>query len=160
MAGCGRKRSAAAFETFYVDHEAELYRYLARRLDAHAAEAVVAECFALAWDGFATRDRSIGGRAWLFGFALERLRSRRRDELAHLDRIARSDVELVADSACAQVAAALAQLDAVDRDMLTLHVWAGVSHDTVAWLTGLPAVIVERRVAGAYDFVQSRAAPD
>lgn len=163
MTCCGRKRSAnargaTAFESFYTDHEAELYAYLARRLDVATAEAVVAECFALAWAGFSTRDRSVCTNTWLFGLALERLRARRDDELAYLDRIATIDVDLGHRDECAHVAAALAQLDAVDRDMLTLHVWAGVSHESVASLLGLPTGLVERRVSGAYEFVQARAA--
>lgn len=166
MTCCGRKRSAnaraaAAFESFYFDHEAELYGYLARRLDATTAEAVAVECFTLAWAGFATRDHSVHAQTWLFGLALERMRMRRHDELEHLHRLARTDLDRKDLSDGAQVAGALAQLDADDRDMLTLHVWAGVSHETVASLIGLPAGIVERRVTGAYEFVQSRAAgPD
>jgi DNA-directed RNA polymerase specialized sigma24 family protein len=161
MVCCGRERSAnargaSAFESFYLDHEDQLYEYVARRLDARMAEAVVAECFALAWAEFATLDSSVCARTWLFGLALERLRTRRHDELEHLHSIARRGLSVASDAA-ARVASALVQLDAVDRDMLTLHLWAGVSHDTVASLVGVPVAIVERRVTGAYEFVQRRA---
>jgi DNA-directed RNA polymerase specialized sigma24 family protein len=166
MAGCERKRradattqssNAVAFEQLYVDHEPDLYGYLARRLEPSVAEDTVAEVFALAWQRFSARDPATSARTWLLGLALERLETRRDDELACLEHLASGRFTPAAASSCPHVADALAELDAIDRDMLTLHVWADVSHESVAVLTGLSAEIVHRRIAGAYSFVRDRA---
>ncbi len=128
-----RRANAAtsdAFEQLYIEHEAALYDYLVRRLDASTAEGAVAAVLASAWQQFGTRDLDLGVRTWLLGLTLAHLENHRVAELAHLKRLS-------VDHHDHDVARALAELDPLDRDMLTLHVWAGVEHESVAVITGL-----------------------
>lgn len=141
--------TSVAFERLYVEHERELYDYLARRLDAPAAEGAVAEVLALAWQRFGTRDRDLDVRTWLLGLALAHLGQHRVAEVAHLKRLSVSHHGH-------EVARALAELDPLDRDMLTLHVWAGVAHESVAAITGLSPAATRRRIDQAYAFVERR----
>jgi RNA polymerase sigma-70 factor (ECF subfamily) len=147
-------RSARAFEQLYLENEPLLYRYLARRLDPDAAEQTVAEVFALAWQRLPARDPAITVRTWLLGLAVERLATRRADELAWLRQLANPSIAAVTPCSHPHVAHALAQLDPIDRDMVTLHVWAGVSRETVALLTGVPAESVHGRIDRAHSFVR------
>lgn len=156
-----RERRATAamsteFERVYVDNQDALFDYLARRLDASTAERAAAEVLARAWQAFATRDRSVDEHTWIFGLALEHLERHRAAELAHLEHLAARPGDPASNPHRRRVARALAELDPLDRDMLTLHVWAGVEHETVAGLTGVPAVTVRRRIDQAYAFVQRR----
>lgn len=152
--GCSRQRhteprNAAAFEQLYLDNEAALYDYLARRLGPSSAEDAVAETFAAAWQCFAHLETSTKVRTWLMGFAIEKLRARRDDELAYLDCAH-------AGSSAPRVARALAELEAIDRDMLTLRVWAELSDECIAQLIGLPSDLVGQRVHAALQFVRHR----
>lgn len=153
--GCRRPRridprNAVAFEQLYLDNEAALFDYLARRLGPGGAEDAVAETFAAAWQCFAHLEASMKVRTWLMGFAIERLRARRDDELAYLDCAH-------AGASAPRVARALAELEAIDRDMLTLRVWAELSDECIAQLTGLPSDLVGQRVRAALQFVRRRA---
>jgi RNA polymerase sigma-70 factor (ECF subfamily) len=146
-------RDARAFERLYVEHEPELYRYLARRLGPTKAEEAVAEAFAVAWRGFPEVDSSLALRTWLLGLAVDYVRTRRDDELEYLG--------VLPPHRPSAVGSALAELDPVDRDMLTLRVWAGLSDESIAEVTQLPLDAVGRRIRAAHDHVRRRAtAPD
>jgi DNA-directed RNA polymerase specialized sigma24 family protein len=138
------------FERLYLEHERELYDYLARRLDAATAESAAAEVFARAWQQYPTRATELDDRSWLLGIALAHLERHRGAEVKQLEHLSRSHPGH-------DVARALAELDPLDRDMLTLHVWLGVEHDSVAVMTGLPAATARRRIEQAYAFVERRA---
>ena len=142
--------TSAAFERLYAEHEEALYEYLARRLDAPTAEVAVADVLARAWQQFGTRDRHLDVRNWLLSLALAHLDRHRVAELAHLRRLSVSHHGH-------DVAQALAELDALDRDMLTLHIWAGVEHRSVAAITGLSPAVARSRIDHAYAFVEQRA---
>jgi len=142
-------RDARAFERLYVEHEPELYRYLARRLGPTKAEDAVAEAFAAAWRGFPDVDASLAMRTWLLGLAVEYVRTRRDDELEYLG--------VPHAHTASPVALALAELDPVDRDMLTLRVWAGLSDDGIAEVTSVPVESVGVRVHAAHEHVRRRA---
>jgi len=162
MAGCRwrDRRSgpqAAVFEVVYVEHEVEVYRYLARRLDAATAEEAAVEVFAAAWAEYA-KDPSRDGsdvRRWLLGHAVAAVGRRRCAELGHLRHLASNGFS--SDSGCRHVARALVDLDPVDRDLLSLHVWAGVSHGCAGELVGVHPASARRRIDDAYDFVRRRA---
>lgn len=163
MAGCLRRDrrlsgpQAAAFEIVYVEHEGDVYRYLARRLDGSTAEEAAVEVFAAAWGEFAEEQKREGNdvRRWLLGLAVAAVGRRRCAELGHLRRLASSEPSSGPD--CGQVAGALVDLDPVDRDLLSLHVWAGVPHDCAGELVGVHPATARRRIEDAYDFVRRRA---
>lgn len=154
MAPVHEGNTAAAFERLFAAHEEEVYDYLARRLDPVAAERVAAEVFAAAWLRFCHRDPAGSPRTWLFGIAMERVGVHRGLETAQLDRLAR---QRVPPRGMTAVARALADLDPLDRDMLTLHVWAGVEHESVAELVGLPVAATRHRIARAHAVVERAA---
>lgn len=144
-------RDAREFERLYVEHEPVLYRYLARRLGPARAEDAVAEAFAVAWRTFPEVDRSLAVRTWLLGLALDYVRARRDDEIAYLG-VARDRPE-----GASPVAVALAELDPVDRDMLTLRVWADLSDEAIAHVTQQPIESIGARIRAAHDHVRLRA---
>jgi RNA polymerase sigma-70 factor (ECF subfamily) len=154
MARVHDANTAAAFERLFAEHESELYGYLVRRLDSATAERAVADVFAAAWWGFCHRDPVPCPRTWLYGLAIERVRAHRRIEIAQLALLARRRARSPGVPA---VARALADLDPLDRDMLTLHVWAGVEHESVAELVGLPVAAARRRIARAHAAVERAA---
>jgi DNA-directed RNA polymerase specialized sigma24 family protein len=149
--------NSAAFERIYVEHEHALFGYLVRRFDRATAEIAVAEVLARAWQDFATRDTTVDERVWIFGLALEHLEQHRAAELAHLEDLAVRPNAPISSGQRRHVARALADLDPLDRDLLTLHVWAGVEHESLGELTGLPAATARRRVDRAHAFVRRRA---
>jgi RNA polymerase sigma factor (sigma-70 family) len=125
------------FEGLYREHCVELLRYAAARIDAQAAQEVVAECFVIAWRRCAEipADRE---RAWLFAVAHRVLANERRAQLRQgrlLDRIdahtpaSSRSVADHADDAVEQEAVrrALARLHRVDREALQLTEWDGLS---------------------------------
>lgn len=142
--------TADTFEQLFVAHEHELYDYAARRLDAATAEQVVADVFATAWARFRRWGPTRCERTWLFGEAVDRIARHRSIEDAHLARLAQSGA--THDDVRA-VARALAHLDPVDRDLLTLHVWAGVTHESAAVAVGVPTATARRRIDRARAFV-------
>jgi DNA-directed RNA polymerase specialized sigma24 family protein len=162
MAGCrrrdrGSRHRAAVFEVVYVEHEVEVFRYLARRLDAVTAEEAAVEVFATAWGEYAEdpkRDER-DARRWLLGLAVAAVRRRRCAELQHLRHLASSG--LSSESRHGHVARALVDLDPVDRDLLSLHVWAGVSHGCAGELVGVHPASARQRIDDAYAFVRRRA---
>lgn len=141
-------RDARAFEELYEEHEPALFRYLARRLGPTKAEDAVAAAFAAAWHAYPDLDGRVAVRTWLLGLAVEHLRRCRQDELAYLDG-AHTDRP-------SAVATALAELDPIDRDMLTLRVWADLSDEGIAAVTCVPVEAVQRRVRAAHDHVRRR----
>jgi RNA polymerase sigma-70 factor (ECF subfamily) len=165
---CSRKaraRAASRFEVLYLDHEAELFRYVARRVGPATAETALAEVFALAWQRFAERDGGVTPRNWLIAIAIEQLRRGSDAELDHLRRFATTGIDplasgstsLRADELLAPVVAgALAELSGADRDVLTLHLWVGMSPESIAEVLGLEACRVAARLDRAGRFVRGR----
>jgi DNA-directed RNA polymerase specialized sigma24 family protein len=94
-------------------------------------------------------------RRWLLGLAVAAVGRRRRAEVRHLCHLASSGTS--SSSGCEHVARALVELDPVDRDLLSLYVWAGMSHRCAGELVGVHPASARRRIDHAYDFVRRRA---
>jgi RNA polymerase sigma-70 factor (ECF subfamily) len=161
---------AERFEQLYLDSETKLFRYLARRVGPTLAEDLTAEAFAIAWQRFPDYDP---GRAafstWVFGIALNLLRRHSRTELSQLGMYSRTGSDpalpldesaivdrLVADAFWPKVAAELADMDAMDRDVLTLYAWAGMSYSAIAETLDVPIGTVRSRISRARDRLVSR----
>jgi RNA polymerase sigma-70 factor (ECF subfamily) len=160
-----RDRAAGRFEALYLTHEAEMFRYLARRVGVSSAEAVLAEVFAVAWQRFVDRDRAVPVRDWLLGIAIEQLQRCEEVERGHLLRFAATGVDPLAgptrrdrphDGFAPVVARALAELTSTDRDVLTLHLWTGISHEGIAEVLGIEPRGVAARIERAGRFVRGR----
>ena len=142
------ERFAAIFERYF----AQIHQYLARRVSDRTADDLAAEVFVVA---FAQRQRydlaRDCARPWLYGIATNlagthwRQEQRRYRALARTDarQVSPSDEDLVADRVSASatgpaLAAALAGLEAGDRDVLLLVAVAGLDNQEVAVSLGIP----------------------
>jgi RNA polymerase sigma factor (sigma-70 family) len=160
----GRSRSEPElFALLFRRHATGLGRYAARRLGPGPAEDIVAETFLVA---FRQRDRydpdRCDARPWLFGIAGNLIRRHHRDEARQLRALARTgvdpaaesftdraDARLAAGAASRAVAAAIADLDADQRDVLLLITWAGLTYDQAAEALGIPEGTARSRMSRA-----------
>lgn len=152
-----------AFTIVFERHFDEIHRYLRRR-DPEEAEELAAETFAAAFDA-RHRYRALGDSAlpWLYGIASNLLRRRRRSESRALRAHARSggrrepasddvdDALARADALrlSASLAAALARLNANERDALLLYALSDLSYEEVAFALEIPIGTVRSRIARA-----------
>jgi RNA polymerase sigma-70 factor (ECF subfamily) len=152
----------ACFASLFDRHAPAIHGYIARRLGPDTADDLMAETFLVAFRG---RDRYDQGhpdaRPWLYGIATNLIARRQRDEVRFFRAMARTGIdpaaEPVADEAARhvtaqairrQLAAALAGLAAVDRDVLLL-VTDGLGYAEVALALGVPEGTVASRLARA-----------
>lgn len=159
-----------AFMPIVDRHQRILYGYLARRVGADIAEDLVAETFTRA---FAQRDRFdqswSDARPWLFGIALNLLRSHMRSEgrrlraYARSGRLERGADEIALDDVAARLDAsthgpaladALANLSNGDREALLLYAWADMSYDEIASTLDIPVGTVRSRLNRARRIVR------
>ena len=142
------ERFAAIFERYF----GQIHQYLARRVGDKAADDLAAEVFVAA---FAHRQRydlaRDCARPWLYGIATNLIGTHRRQEQRLYRALARtsardaspSEEDRVTDRVSAAaagpaLAAALAELDPGDRDVLLLVALAGLDYQEVAQALGIP----------------------
>ena len=142
------ERFAAIFERYF----GQIHQYLARRVGDKIADDLAAEVFVAA---FAQRQRYDTARdcarPWLYGIATNLIGTHRRQEQRRYRALARtaataespSDEDQVTDRVSASaagpaLAAALAALDAGDRDVLLLIALAGLDYQEAAQALGIP----------------------
>ena len=134
-----------------------IYRYVAGRLGAQAAEDVAAEVFLVAFDRRKTFDPERGDlRVWLFGIATNLVAQHRRKEARHYRALARLEetppVEghenrVVASVALLpQIAAALTRLNQGERDVLLLVALGQLGYEEVAEALGVSSGTVGSRL--------------
>ena len=140
------------FALLFQRHATGIGRYAARRLGPGPAEDVVAETFLIAFRQRGRYDPARhDARPWLYGIAGNLIRRHHRDEVRQLRALARTgvdpavesftdqaDARLAASAASRTVAAAIAELDADQRDVLLLITWAGLTYDQGAEALGIP----------------------
>ena len=165
--------SEADFEVLYAEQVGRIYGFLARRVGASFAEDLTAQVFVEAW---ASRDRFDAGQGgavgWLFGIATNLLRRHHRREDTQLRAFARVGVDptdtfdedavvdrLMVRDGWQRVAALLAELSDVDRDILTLAGWAKLSYEDIAAALELPIGTVKSRLSRARTLLARRLAP-
>ncbi|RAY14896.1 RNA polymerase subunit sigma-70 [Actinomadura craniellae] len=148
------------FGEIFDAHFAEIHRYVAARLGRDAAEDVVAETFLIAFRKRESYDADRAAvRTWLYGIATNLVSKHRRTEIRALralgrsgpDRPAASPEERVLDEVSArrlrpELAAAIAGLGPGDRDVLLLVALAGLRHDEIATVLGIPYGTVGSRL--------------
>jgi RNA polymerase sigma-70 factor (ECF subfamily) len=142
------ERFALIFERYF----GQVHQYLARRVGDKIADDLAAEVFVAA---FAQRQRYDTARdcarPWLYGIATNLIGTHRRQEQRRYRALARtaaslespSDEDQVTDRVSASaagpaLAAALAALDAGDRDVLLLIALAGLDYQEAAQALGIP----------------------
>jgi RNA polymerase sigma factor (sigma-70 family) len=145
-AGDGRLTDPAVFDTAFRQHFPLIYRFVARRVGSALAEDLAAETFAVAYRRRATFDPRRGSaRSWLYGIAANLLRDHWRAEQHLLALDARlvpeidssdgcdaADQRVIAALLAPRLAAALAQINSDQREVLLLHAWAELSHEEIA----------------------------
>jgi RNA polymerase sigma-70 factor (ECF subfamily) len=148
------------FARLYDRHAGPIHRYVTRRLGDGVADDVVAETFLAAFRGRRRYDLSRGdARPWLYGIAANVIGKHRRDEVRMWRAFARTGTDPVTDGyvdlvnnrvAAAAVqrdlAAALADLPARDRDVLLLIAWADFTYEDVAVALEIPVGTVRSRL--------------
>ncbi|HOD84078.1 MAG: ECF RNA polymerase sigma factor SigL [Planctomycetes bacterium ADurb.Bin126] len=156
--------SFANLGRWYDELGSSLALYARQVGDAHEAEDVVQEVFLRL---MAQRRPPRDVKAWLFravrNEAISRGRSRRRRELRER-RQAAGRVELfepraddLIDARSAQ--AALERLDADQRELVVLRIWADMTLDQIARTTGLSVATVFRRYRAALAAIRKEMQP-
>ena len=153
----------AAFADLFDRHADGVHGYLAWRLGREAADDLLAETFALAFQHRRRYDVArADARPWLFGIATNLVGRHRRQEARRLRALARCEpprgeedaaerviARLSADAVRPQLAAAIARLPVRYRDVLLLHAWAELNHQEIATALGVPAGTVRSRLSRA-----------
>jgi RNA polymerase sigma-70 factor (ECF subfamily) len=148
------------FTAVYDRHFPAVYRYVAGRLGAQAADDVVAETFLAAFRRRAAFDPARGDvRPWLFGIATKLVAQHRRVETRRYRSLARLGAEpdtgghedrvlgaVTAAGLRPNLARALAGLSRKERDVVLLVALADLSHDEIAAVLGIPHGTVGSRL--------------
>jgi RNA polymerase sigma-70 factor (ECF subfamily) len=160
-----------SFDATFAAEFAPLYRYVRRRVGADAAEDLAAATFATAYANWDRFDHVRPVRPWLFGIAANLLRHHWRKERRMLRAYARTGVDPVlsaddeaVDRADAlaerrELAAALAELRAQEREILLLHAWAELSDGEIAAALSLPLGTVKSRLHRTRERLRNRLDP-
>ena len=146
-----------AFGELFDRHAVTIHRVVARQVSAAAADDVVAETFLRAFE----RRRRFGveresALPWLFGFAMNVLRHHRRAErwtVQHdLERADEADPvgatgrRIDAQRQLTAVLKALHQMPAGSREVVLLHIDAGLSYEDIAEALRIPVGTVRSRL--------------
>jgi RNA polymerase sigma-70 factor (ECF subfamily) len=138
------------FELIYSRHAPTVKGYVMRRAPASIADDVVADVFTVCW----RRLEDVPGDPlpWLIGVAARVLRTHRRGETRRLRLGARlADVEPIAAAQApaienATLGIALERMRDVDRELLLLIAWDGLSPTQAAAVLGIAPVTVRVRL--------------
>ncbi|MFC0626808.1 RNA polymerase sigma factor [Kribbella deserti] len=156
-------REPDRFTVIFDRYFGQVHSYVARRLGTDIADDLSSETFLIAFRQRAKFDSRSGVvRAWLYGIATNLIRRYRRDEVrawraaAKLplpaestgdeDRIA---AQVTAQGASGQLAAALAKVNAKDREVLMLVALGELTYDEVAAALGIAYGTVCSRLSRA-----------
>ncbi|MEV6874989.1 sigma-70 family RNA polymerase sigma factor [Amycolatopsis sp. NPDC051128] len=145
-----------SFTEVHDRHFAAIYRYVAGRLGAQAAEDVAAETFLVAFDRRKTFDATRGDpRAWLFGIATNLVSRHRRKEARHYRALSRLETPRPAEGhenrvvMAGHVGKALSRLSAGERDVLLLVALADLGYSEVGEALGISPGTVGSRLTRA-----------
>ena len=160
-----------SFDQVFKGEYAPLRGYVYRRLGSSAADEVAAETFAIAYRRWGDVDPARPVRPWLYGIAANLLRHHWRKERRMLRAYARSEPGLLSEQdedesveradAKAQgraLAAALAGLRPVEREILLLHAWADLTDAEIAEALSLPVGTVKSRLHRTRERMRNRLA--
>jgi len=156
----------AKFEALYEANYKPIYAYVYRRVSHTSSDVpdVVSEVFATAWRRISVLPPAPEDRLWLFGVAhnclLEHHRrwSRRLQLLSHLgaqpNRV--ELLETAVDPLHLRVRAALQELRPLDREVILLVYWDGLSHVEAASVLGCSVNAVALRIKKAKARLESK----
>lgn len=159
----GNIAKTQAFGQVFDEHAPTIYRYVARRVGAQAAEDVTADVFCSAYAGAATFDPGRGTPiAWLMGITTNALANHWRREQRYLSAIAEVGIDPLRTDAVPSaergasatvetqaVARVLTELPDGEREALMLYAWADLGYGDIAAALGIPIGTVRSRIARA-----------
>jgi RNA polymerase sigma-70 factor (ECF subfamily) len=149
------------FGVIFDRHATVLFRYLVRRVGVDEADPLLGEVFRVAFERRSSYDFDrTNARPWLYGIATNLLARHRRGEARRMRAMARllgrqvppDDPSVAVASAIdsgslwPQVAHAITQLPATERDALVLYVWEQLSYDQIAIALEVPVGTVRSRL--------------
>jgi RNA polymerase sigma-70 factor (ECF subfamily) len=150
-----------------------IHRYVRRRVGRDAADDICAATFAAAYAQWSRLDPARPVRPWLYGIATNLLRRHHRDEERKLRAYARTGVDPIGgadesdtvrrlDAGAQQrtLAAALADLRPVEREILLLHAWAELSDEEIAATLSIPLGTVKSRLHRTRDRLRNQLDPN
>jgi RNA polymerase sigma factor (sigma-70 family) len=163
-----------AFGAIFERHFSTVYGYLARRVGSGMADDLASQTFMVAFDRRSTFHPHEGGALpWLYRIATNLLSNHRRTEQRLLEGIARfgaesqhngsfgsemAEEQAIVNIELQRAAVLLAALEAHHRDVLLLHLWAGLSYDEIALALDSPSGTVRSRLSRARQALRSRGA--
>jgi RNA polymerase sigma-70 factor (ECF subfamily) len=151
----------AAFGAIFDRHATRLRRYLVRRLGPDDGDTMLGELFLIAFERRARFDTERASAApWLYGIATNLVARHRRREHRRLHAVARLasrrtepvDVAEAVSGAMdvadrwERAAAAVMALPEIERDVVVLSVWEGLSYDEIADALDIPIGTVRSRL--------------
>ena len=152
---------SADVEALFADHGSAVLSYLARRVASpEDAADLLSETILVAWRRRTNVPAPPNDRPWLYGVARNVLanhhRSNRRRDAATLA-LANlvSQVSVPAPEVSLDVRHALASLEPLDREIVTLSAWEALTSGEIARVVNLPAPTVRGRLARARAVVRS-----
>jgi RNA polymerase sigma-70 factor (ECF subfamily) len=159
--------TAEAFHGLFDRHFKAVHRYLARRVGRDRADDLASQTFTVAFARRATfRTDATDARPWLLGIATNLLMNERRAEQRSLEALDRLGAQpagpgagLADDGLEHEVAAALAELDPDQRDVLLLFAWGELSYEEIAAALGTPLGTVRSRMSRARSHLRRRLEP-
>lgn len=148
------------FAELYDRHAVPIHRYVSRRLGEPMADDVVADTFLAAFRRRQGYDlHRPDARPWLYGIAANLISKHRRAEVRMLRAYARTGADPVVDGHADRIdnrvtaaavqrdlAAALANLSAGERDVLLLVAWADLTYQESATALEIPLGTVRSRL--------------
>jgi RNA polymerase sigma factor (sigma-70 family) len=160
----------AAFSSIFTRHFSPVYAYLARRVGSDVADELTAQVFVVAFERRqAFRPSQGSARPWLYRIATNLLANHRRAEQRLLQLAARlgdertrahertgADDDALASLDLQRAAAAIADLEPSQRDVLLLHTWAGLGYEEIAIALDVPVGTVRSRLWRARQGVRAR----
>ena len=143
----------ASFAPVFDRHFRAIHRFLRGRVGPELADDLASETFMTAYRRRAAYDLERSDAApWLYGIAVNLLRQHRRSEERRLKAYARAAVsdsptDSVDGPLDGALAAALVALGDVDRNLILLYAWAGLSYEQLAEALSLPLGTVRSRLS-------------
>lgn len=141
------------FDAIFDLHHADILRYCMRRLGRIDGEDAAADVFAVAWRRLDQTPSGDATRAWLYGVAYRvvgnQYRARqRRSRLARRLGEVRDGAPTSTDEGFgnADILRALESLRPVDRELLRMAAWDGLSRSEMAQVLGIKENAVDQRL--------------
>jgi RNA polymerase sigma-70 factor (ECF subfamily) len=150
----------SSFSAIFERHFDAVHRYIQQRVGVDLADDLASETFVIAFDKRRSYDlERPDARPWLLGIATNLVFGHWREERRQLRAVQRTGCILSSEAETntlapslfcdADVAAALARLNAPDRDALLLLAWADLSYEEIAVAVDAPIGTVRSRIARA-----------